>query len=196
MRTVALTAVLGLALLLADPASAQFQADVPARPAPVEVVASPEAPSLSLRSLFNAETLSLSHSYQYGYSAGLGGDLGLGVFTTSLRWQPSARLAGRVDVGVAHGATGSLANAAGFSPDRPARLFLQNAELAYRPTQNSLIQLQVRQTPYGAACGYGGSVYAPASQYGAGYGCGASGASASFSTGGGDLFWRDFPEDN
>lgn len=193
MRTAALTAVLGLALLLADPASAQFQADVPGRPAPVEV-ASPDAPSLSLGNLFNAQTLSLSHSYQYGYSAGVGGDLGLGVFTTSLRWQPSARLAGRVDVGVAHGATGSLANAAGFSPDRPARLFLQNAELAYRPTENSMIQLQVSQTPYGAACGYGGSIYGSASRY-AGR-CGASGASASFSTGGGDLFWREFPEDN
>ncbi|MGB0191856.1 MAG: hypothetical protein ACPF9W_12925, partial [Nocardioides sp.] len=40
-------------------------------------------------------------------------DLGLGVYTTSLRWQPSARLAGRVEVGFAHGAVGSLAGEAG-----------------------------------------------------------------------------------
>ena len=181
MRLAVLTTALGLALLVAAPASAQLQADVPGRPAPVEVVNSASAPTLSLSGLFNAQTLKFSQGYQYGYQTSGYGDLGLGVYTSSLRWQPSAKLAGRVDVGLAHGAVGSLASAAGFSPDRPAQVFLQNAELAYRPTANSLIHLQVRQTPYGTACGYsyrGGCS--------SGLGLNASGAS------GGDLFWRDF----
>lgn len=182
MRHVARIAVLGLALFLAVPASAQFAADVPGRPAPVEVVASPQSPTLSLNGLFNAETLKLSHSYQYGYQTGFGGDLGLGVYTTSLRWQPSARLAGRVDVGFAHGAMGSLAEAAGFSADRPVQPFLQNAELAWRPTENSLVHLQVSQTPYGSACTYA---------YRTG-GCG-YGYDSGYRSTGGDLFWREFP---
>jgi hypothetical protein len=187
MRSAVLTAALGLALLLAHPAAAQLQADVPGRQAPVEVLASPEAPTLSLGNLFNAQTLSLSHGYEYSYGAGAGGSLGLGVLTTSLRWQPSARLAGRVDLGLAHGATGSLAGAAGFSPDNPGRLFLRNAELAYRPTESSLIRLQVQQTPYGAACGYGGSVYGRAAYGVASGGCSSFGLQAQT---GGDLFWR------
>ncbi|MEM6327575.1 MAG: hypothetical protein AAF791_10695 [Bacteroidota bacterium] len=184
MRLAVLTAVLGLSLLLAGPASAQLAADVPGRPAPVEVVASPQAPTLSLAGLFNAETLKLSHSYQYGYQTGFGGDLGLGVYTTSLRWQPSARLAGRVDVGFAHGATGSLASATGLSPDNPVRPFLQNAELAWRPTESSVVHLQISQSPYGATCRYDctyGSRYRP-------YNSGLAVRT------GGDLFWREFPE--
>ncbi|MEL7374176.1 MAG: hypothetical protein AAGJ36_06895 [Pseudomonadota bacterium] len=181
MRSLVLIAA--LALLLAAPASAQLQADVPTRTATVEVVESAGAPTLSLAGLFNAETLKLSHSYEYGYQSSAFGDLGLGVLTTSLQWQPSARLAGRVDLGVAHGAMGSLAGAAGFSPEAPARLFLQNAELAYRPTANSVIQLQVRQTPYGSACTYGYRGQCSQSRFSA------SGANSG-------LFWRDFPADS
>lgn len=190
MRLVACTAVLGLALLLADPAAAQFASDVPGRPAPVEVVASPQAPTLSLQSLFNAETVKLSHSYQYAYQTGFSGDLGLGVYTTSLRWQPSDRLAGRVDVGFAHGAMGSLAESAGFSADRPVRPFLQNAELAWRPSENSLVHLQVSQSPYGTVCTYG-SAYDSRCGHNSRYGGYASGLAV---RPGGDLFWRDAPE--
>lgn len=187
MRSAVLTAALGLSLLLASPAAAQLQADVPGRQAPVEVLASPQAPTLSLGSLFNAQTLSLSHGYEYSYSTGAGGSLGLGVLTSSLRWQPSARLAARVDLGLAHGATGSLASAAGFSPEAPGRLFLRNAEIAYRPTDRATLRLQVQQTPYGAACGVGGSVYGRAA-YGASDGCSSFGVGAQ--TGASDLFWR------
>ena len=185
MRLAALTAVLGLALLLADPAAAQFTADLPGPAAPVEVVSSPQAPTLSLAGLFNAETVKLSHGYQFGYQSGFGGDLGMGVYTSSLRWQPSARLAGRVDVGFAHGAFGSLADAAGFSPDRPVRPFLQNAEIGWRPTENSLIHLQVSQSPYGAVCTYAYQSGCSNSRYNGGYG-----SSLGVNTGG-DLFWRD-----
>ncbi|OZC03012.1 hypothetical protein [Rubricoccus marinus] len=187
MRTAVLTTALGLALLVAAPASAQLQANVPGRQAPVEVIASPEAPTLSLAGLFNAQTLKLSQSYQYGYQTGAYGDLGLGTYTTSLQWQPSNRLAARVDVGLAHGAVGSLANAAGFSADNPAKIYLQNAELAYRPTENSMIRLQVRQTPYGSACTYGyqGGCSQGYGMYGQGFGLNASSGAS------GNLFFRD-----
>ncbi|MEM1057240.1 MAG: hypothetical protein AAGI52_17110 [Bacteroidota bacterium] len=184
MRLAALTAVLGFALLLADASAAQIASDLPGPTAPVEVVSSPQAPTLSLAGLFNAETINLSHSYQFGYQSGFGGDLGMGVYTTSLRWQPSARLAGRVDVGFAHGAFGSLADAAGFSPDRPVRPFLQNAEIGWRPTENSLIHLQVSQTPYGAACTHSYQAGCANDRYRGGYG------SALGVNTGGDLFWR------
>ena len=188
MRLAVLTAALGLVLLSA-PASAQLTSDLPGRAAPVEVVESPNAPTLSLAGLFNAKTLDLSHGYQFGYQSGFGGDLGMGIYTTSLRWQPSARLAGRVDVGFAHGAFGSLAEQAGFDGSQNIRPFLQNAEIGWRPTENSLIHLRVSQSPYGAACTY--SYRGSCNGYGSGYGAYRSGLSLDASTGSGGLFWRD-----
>lgn len=187
MRLSALTLVLGLALLLSAPASAQLAADVPGRPAPVEVVSSPQSPTLSLSGLFNSNTLKLSHGYEMSYQSSGYGDLGMGVYTTSLRWQPSARLAGRVDVGFAHGLFGSLADEMGSSVEQPVRPFLQNAELAWKPTDNSTLQLRVQQTPYGSACLYG-------SRYSAT--CGGGGYASGYNSvlgvsTGGDLFWRD-----
>ena len=161
------------------PAHAQLRADLPGEPAPVAVHGTPQISGLG--SLFNARTLRLNHGYEFSYSSFGGDGLGLGIYTTSLGWQPSERLAARVDVGVAHSPFGSsrAQQALGFSQEAPARVFLQNAEIAYRPTENSVLQLQVRQSPYGS--------YASPYGYGSTYG-------STFQTryGGSDeLFWRD-----
>src|SRR5690606_33500904 len=123
----------------------------------------------------------IGHSYEMSYSSFGGEGIGLGVYTTSLAWQPTARLAARVDVGVAHTPFGSdaLQQRLGFSQDAPAQVFLRNAELAYRPTDNSVIHPQIRQSPFG---GY-------ASPYG--YGDSPFGHGSVFRADGGDpLFWR------
>ncbi len=180
MRTLALAAL----LVLAVPARAQRAADVPGRPAPVALSETPGG--LSLGQLFNSETLKFSQSYEASYSSGGYGSIGLGVYTASMRWQPTARLAGRVDVGVMHSPLGSsaLQSSLGLEDGQP-RVFLRNAELAYRPTENSLIHLSVSQSPYGAyASPYGYSPYG-LSAYGA------SRYSARLSSSTDDLFFRD-----
>src|SRR5690606_5262653 len=77
--------------------------------------------------------------------------MSLGVYTTSIGWQPSERLAARVNVGVAHSPFGTdrMQSAMGFSPDQPARVFLQDATIAYRPTDNAVLTLSFQQSPYG-----------------------------------------------
>ena len=66
-------------------------------------------------------------------------------------------------------------------------MFLRNAELAYRPTDNAVLHLSVRQSPYGtyaAPYGYGGYGYGAYGGYG----------QTSFGLGVGDtddLFFRD-----
>ena len=169
----ALLAVLALALVVATPASAQRTADLPGRQAPVALT--DVGGGLSLGKLFNAETVRLGHSYELSYGAGPAGGVGLGVYTSSLRWQPSAKLAGRVDVGVAHSPFGSsgVQSALGFGDQGDVRVFLRNAELAYRPTENTTLQLRVQQSPYGsyaAPYGYGSALGYGA--YGAPYGYG------------------------
>ena len=187
----ALLAVLAVALVVAVPASAQRTADLPGRQAPVALTDA--GGGLSLGKLFNAETVRLGHSYELSYGAGPGGGVGLGVYTSSLRWQPSTKLAGRVDVGVAHSPFGSsgVQSALGFEGGDDVRVFLRNAELAYRPTEGMTLQLRVQQSPYGAYAapfGYGpGLGYAP---YGSGA-YGRTGLSARFAPADGDaLFFR------
>jgi hypothetical protein len=151
MRQLLPIAVFAVALLLAAPAQAQLRANLPTAPAPVVVYDQPTGTSLLSRYV-NSETFKLSHSYEFSYS-NLGSEgVGLGVYTTSLRWQPSERLAARVDVGVAHSPFGSsaLQQRMGFDQGTPAQVYLRNAAVAYRPSENTLITLSVQQSPYGS----------------------------------------------
>ena len=192
MRYAVLTLCL-LSLVLATPVSAQAISDRPARQAPVEVYASPSTPTL--KQLFNSETLRVRQSVEFTTTTGGAGSLGLGVYTASLQWQPSARLAGRVDLGVAQSAFSSGLYESALGPDgaRP-RVFLRNAELAWKPTENSLVRFQVQQSPYGGfASPYGAGGGTGASPYGLGYRAGRYGSSSSMTLGvgsGDDLFWR------
>lgn len=191
VRSVALALCLA-GVLLATPAQAQRRADV-VRQAPVALSETPGA--LSLGTLFNAETLDLSQSYEFSMTGGAGGSLGLGVYTTSLRWQPSSKLAGRVDVAAAHSPFGSsgIQSSLGFDGDTPARLYLRNAELAYKPTDNSTIHLSFQQSPFGRCVQptYGRSCYGSGSN--SGYGASGYGAYGRAVGGSGDLFFRDVP---
>jgi hypothetical protein len=190
MRPLVLSLGLALIVALASSAShAQARADLPGQQAPVSVYASPETPTL--KQLFNAQTLRVSQSYEFSYAGGGAGTMGLGVYTASLRWQPTAQLAGRVDLGVAHSpfSSGLYESALGANSEQP-RVFLRNAELAWKPTENSMVRFQVQQSPYGAyaspygTSAYGAGRYAP---YGSSFGAqvGSSGSDA--------LFWRDQP---
>ncbi len=185
-----LAALALLLALIAAPAQAQFRAEG-TRPAPVAVVADAAAPGgLNLGRLFNAQTLQFSQQAEFSTTSGGYGTLGLGTYTTSVQWQPSARLAGRVDVAVAKNLFSSGALGGAYGSDDSARLYLRNAEIAYRPTANSIVQLSFQQSPYGTfASPYG---------YGSGYdafGRGSrTGFNASVGTSGADrLFFRDGP---
>ena len=186
MRSAALALCL-LGLVLAAPARSQAIADRPGQQAPVSVYASPETPTL--KQLFNAQTLRVSQSYEFSYAGGAAGTMGLGVYTASLRWQPSARLAGRVDVGVAHSpfSSGLYESALGANGAQP-RVFLRNAELAWKPTESSMLRLQVQQSPYGSyASPYGYSPYGAGRYTPTGSSFGAQVGSSSSDA----LFWRD-----
>ena len=175
----AATVAVILLALYAAPASAQLRSDLPGQPAPVSVYADGAQSVPSLGSLFNRSNFRVNTSYEFSASAFGGESLGLGVFTTSLRWQPSDRLAARVDVAAAHSPFGSagVQSAMGFDSDTPARVYLRNAEIAYRPTENSMLTLQIQQSPFGT--------------YASPYGYGST-VRATFAPSNGDeLFWRD-----
>ena len=195
-RSAAFALVLFLALL-ASPARAQFRAEG-TRPAPVAVVAdAARGGGLNLGQLFNSRTLRFSQQAEFSTVSGGYGSLGLGTYTTSVQWQPSARLAGRVDVAVSKNLFSSGALGGAYGSDDSARLYLRNAEIAYRPTANSVLHLSFQQSPYGAYAspyGYGSPYSSGFDAFGRGaYGT-RSGFNASIGTSGADqLFFRDGP---
>ena len=183
-------------LVLVAPADAQFRSELPTRDASAAVT-SAGASSLGLARLFASDKFRLSHSYEMSYTSFGSQGLGLGVYTGSLRWQPTDKLAGRADLAVATSpfGDGATQQAFGFGQDTPARVYLRNAELAYKPTENSMIRFQVQQSPYGPyASPYGaGSLGYGAGGFGGAYGMSPYGGTsfrASWASDGDDLFFR------
>lgn len=103
--------------------------------------------------------------------------MSMGMYTNTMRWQFNSAWAARMDVSVANSFTGNA-----FGEDR-TRVFLRNAEVAYRPSENMQFRLQVQQSPYGRYA-------SPYGAYGAHYNPYRS-AFAPMRTPTGDLFWKN-----
>jgi len=98
----------------------------------------------ALGNLFGAENFEMGHSYQMSFSSFGGSASSMGMYTNSMMWQFNSDLAARVDVAVAH----PLANNDAFG-NQNAQVFLRNAEISYKPSENTRIHFQVRQSPHG-----------------------------------------------
>lgn len=146
--------------LFAQPAAAQLRQDAAHVNAPVRLYDQGGAP-FSLNQFFSPEHFRMGHSVEL--SSGSFGGYGstLAMYTNSMMWQFSSKLAARVDIGVSWSPTSAypgLSETGGQS-----RVFLRNAEIAFRPKENMLLHLSVRQSPYGPYAspygrygGYGG----------------------------------------
>ena len=181
-----------LVALFAAPAQAQLRGTGTGRPAAVAIYDAPGAVgALNLGRLFNAQTLHFSQQAEFSTTTGAGGALGLGIYTASVQWQPSARLAGRVDMAVAKNLFASGAVGGAFGPSDAPQVYLRNAEIAYRPTANTVLHLSLQQSPYGSYA----SPYGSASGYGGRDPFGTrSGFNARVGSAGADrLFFRDAP---
>lgn len=164
-------------LSLAQPAQAQLRENAQVQQAPTQLYASDTGFNL-FSDLFDAEHFRMGHSYEMSFSSFGGNSSSLGMYTNTMMWQFNDELAARVDVSVAH----SLMGGASFQEQQP-RVFLRNAEIAYRPAKNIEFHFQMRQSPYGRFM----------SPYGYGYG-GFSPYRSSFgihSLPTHDLFWRN-----
>lgn len=142
-------------LTVAVPAQAQLRQDA-------REIAAQSTPRLydagtgfSLNKLFSPQTFKMAHAYEFSAGSLGGNGYSLGVYTNSLMWQFSQKLAARVDLSVAHSPFG---NAPGFGhsvnavsgEQQPFRFFVQNAEVAYRPSENMELRFSYRQSPYGS----------------------------------------------
>lgn len=172
LSLLSLVALLGLTL----PAQAQLRQEAKVQPAPVKLY-DQSAPSFTLNKLFSPEHFRMSHSYEMSFGSFGGSSSSLGMYTNSMMWQFNQKLAARVDVAFAHTPFGGN----GIGEGRGGRVFLRNAEVAYRPSENMQLHFSVRQSPYGSYMNpYG--YYNPYDS---------RAFNASFSSGPRDLFWND-----
>ena len=127
----------------------------------------------------------MSHSYEMSFGSFGGQASSLGMYTNTMMFQFSQKLAARVDVAFAHSLLNNgMRNPLGPDADR-GQVFLRNAEIAYRPTENMRLHLSVRQSPYGGYMNPYGYGYNP---YYGGHGSSFYGA---FGSADRDLFWND-----
>lgn len=145
MRTILSLLCLVVMLSVATPAQAQLRETAQQNSSVVTKLYDTGASATNaLGNLFGAENFNMSHSYQMSFSSFGGNASSMGMYTNSMMWQFNSDWAARVDVSVAH----PLANSGAFG-NRETKVFLRNAEVAYQPSENMKIHLQVQQNPYG-----------------------------------------------
>lgn len=154
---IVLIVVLGTAV----PAQAQMRNQVESsQPAPAQLYDS-NVPSFTLNNLFSPEHFTMGHSYEMSFGSFGGGSESLGMYTNTMLFQFSRQLDARVDVSVAHSFTGNQFGNEG----QGGQVFIRNAQVNYRPTENMQFHISFRQSPfgmYGHPYGHrGGYGYAP-----------------------------------
>ncbi len=185
MRKILAFLCLVACLAFVTPAQAQMRGDVQTAKAPTQLYDTGGA-AFSLNKLFSPAHFQMSHSYEMSMgSFGGGNSYSMGAYTNTLAWQFSDKLAARADVSFAFSPFGgnALGDEGGIEN---GRLFLRNAEIAYRPKENMLFHIRVQQSPYGSYMspyGYHGYGYSPFGYDRFGYD--SYGASAD------RLFWKD-----
>jgi len=95
---------------------------------------------------FNPDNFQMRHSYSLSYYSIGGRGIALGVYTNSMLYRISNPLTLRVDWSLTYSPFSSFGKQ--FQNDLSG-LFLNRAELDYRPSKNFRINLQFRQLPGG-----------------------------------------------
>ncbi len=105
----------------------------------------------SFLGLFDPARFSMRHSYSFSYMLMSGRNMGVGMYTNSMFYKVSDPLDVRVDVSFIHSPFNSLGRQL---QDNLNKIFINRAEVNYRPFDNMLIQFQYRQLPYSVYGGY------------------------------------------
>ncbi len=144
--------LIGLVLVSAI-ASAQFKTKMNDEPSVSQSLIRSDDSGL-LFGWFDPGKLKMSQSYSLSYQTFGQNGLALGVYTNSLSYQVSDPLSVQMDVSVMHSPYSTLGG--NFSKSLSG-IYLSRAEINYRPSDNTLFQVQFRQLP--ASMYYGGYGY-------------------------------------
>jgi len=132
---------------------AQFKSQTEEKPRVAESMIRSEGSSLL--GFFNPENFTMHHSYSFSTMLMGGKTIGIGMYTNSMLYRISDPLNVRLDVSFMHSPFNSLGR--DFQGDLN-KLFINRAEVNYKPFDNMIIQLQYRQVPF-SSYGYYYSPY-------------------------------------
>ena len=181
MRKVVSIACLLIFLGVAMPAEAQLRETALEQNAPAKLYET-KASGFTLNKLFDPSIFRMSQSVEFSSSSFGGQTSSLGMFTNSMMWQFSDKLAARVDISAAYSPNAGTFSNAGGNLSGDTRIFVQNAEVAYRPSENVELHLSFHHSPYGCYGSpygyYGYRPYGRMNRYNASYGASS-------------LFWND-----
>ncbi|HEY6950987.1 MAG TPA: hypothetical protein VI758_01200 [Bacteroidota bacterium] len=139
-----------LVALLFGVAAAQFKAKTSEQPNVSESIVRSDDSGL-LFGWFDPGKLKMSQSYSLSYQTFGQNGMALGVYTNSLSYQISKPLSVQMDVSLMHSPYNTFGDKFGKSL---TGVYLSRAELNYKPSDNTLFQIQFRQLP--ASLYYGG----------------------------------------
>jgi len=105
---------------------------------------------------FNPDKFTMRHSFDLSYTTLSGQGLSLGTYTNSMRYEFADNLNARADIAFSFSPYSSLST---FSKKDFSGIYLKNAEVNYKPWDNTYISLSYRQVPY--SFGYYSPFYNP-----------------------------------
>ncbi len=141
----AVVAVCGLVVICSAAASAQFKDRGSADQSVHDALFHPPSSS-DWFGFFNPENFTMRQSYSMSYSSIGGQGIALGRYTNSMMYKFSNSLDARVDVSLQHSPYSTLGSSFQNSLNG---IYLDRAQLDYRPSDKILLQLSYQQIPWG-----------------------------------------------
>ncbi len=132
-------------LALAVALSAQFKEELD-KPVDIKKGILNGAPSTSLFGFINPNNFSMSHSVSMSYTAMGNHGIALGVYTNSMAYKFNDQFNIEVDASLVNSPYSSFGN---DYADQINGVYLSRAQLNYKPTENTFIMLQFRNSPAG-----------------------------------------------
>ncbi|MCY4159564.1 MAG: hypothetical protein OXE92_00700 [Bacteroidetes bacterium] len=145
-----------VSVFLTLPAEAQFRGEVPSEFPKTRLYDTSNKVGAFLNRIFNPSVFQMSHSFEMTTGSFGGNGYSMGMYTNTMAWQFSSKLAARMDVAVAYSPQNQIARNSGFAQQAP-QVFLRNAEVTWKPSERVQLNFQVRQDPYAyrGMMGYG-----------------------------------------
>jgi len=153
--------VIGMLARVSMVSVAQFKSQV-AQETQVSVSKLGDSSPLSyLFGWFNPDKFMMRHSFDMSYTTFGGQGLSLGTYTNSMMYQFADNLQARADIAFSFSPYSSVAQ---FNKSDLSKVYLKNAEVNYKPWDNTSISLSYHQLPYGYYNGYYSPFYSPFSR--------------------------------
>jgi hypothetical protein len=105
---------------------------------------------------FNPDKFTMRHTFDMSYTAFSGQGMSLGTYTNTMMYEFADNLNARADVAFSFSPYNSIAQ---FSKNDFSKVYLKNAEVNYKPWENTTVSISYQQHPYGY--GYYSPFYNP-----------------------------------